>query len=78
MKIHAVGAEFRADVRTYRQTTDITKLIVPFRNFVNSCKKHLNDQILCVIRTRDHKFHSTKTCHIHLTRVLLCCPAVIT
>jgi hypothetical protein len=50
MKIHPVGVELfhadgrtegRADVRTDRRTygwTDMTKLIVPFRNFANEPK----------------------------------------
>jgi len=39
MKIHPVGPElFRADERTDRQT-DITELIVAFRNFANGFKE---------------------------------------
>ena len=39
MKIRPVGAEFfQADGRTERQT-DITKVIVAFRNFANAPKK---------------------------------------
>jgi len=38
MKIRPVGAEFGAVRRTDRQT-DMTKLIVAFRNFANAPKK---------------------------------------
>jgi len=42
MKIHPVGAElFHAD-RQADGWTDMTKLIVTFRNFVNAPKKGIN------------------------------------
>jgi hypothetical protein len=41
MKIRLVGAEmFHADGRTDGQTTDMTKLIVAFRNFANAPNKN--------------------------------------
>ena len=50
MKIRPVGTEFfHADRRSYRETdrrTDMTKLIVIFRNFANAPKNcHLSDRI---------------------------------
>jgi hypothetical protein len=40
MKIHPVGADFYADRETEGQT-DMTKLIVDFRNFANAPKNGL-------------------------------------
>ena len=73
----------RTDGRTERQRqtdrrTGMTKLIAAFLHVAHTPIKNLNTHILNVIRTRDHQFHSPKTCTIQGTRVLLCYPAVIT
>jgi hypothetical protein len=45
MKIRPVGAElFHADGRMDKQT-DMTKLIVTFRNFANTLKRHRGFQL---------------------------------
>jgi len=43
MKLRPVGAElFRTDERKKNKKTDMTKLIVVFRNFANALNKHLS------------------------------------
>ena len=57
MKIRPVGAEFsHADGRKTDRRTDMTKLIVVFRNFANAPKKktYLTDEVSLVVCQNIH------------------------